>query len=121
MRAGLYLRDLSITCELPTFLDPTAPSAPASVDEVTGEFEAIHDDAAFADLPPLPSSVTLHPLVNVHKHRTIASIVQKILVFQEMAGLYPYEADATLFRKCLGLRTLHPDALMAASLRAEPI
>lgn len=97
---GLFLRDLAVTNELPTYLDPTAPSTPAA----KGGEDTVTNEDAFTGLHALPVDVPLRPLVNVHKHRTLAAVVQKVLVFQEMAGLYTYEADPTLFRKCLAIR-----------------
>jgi GDP/GTP exchange factor required for growth at low temperature len=114
---GIFLRDLSITAELPTFLDPTRPNCEACVDEKTHELESVMDPKAFK---PLPVDVPLTALVNVHKFRMQALVVQRILVFQEMASLNPRAAQAGLFRKCLALRSLSVNTLGDCSRICEP-
>lgn len=116
---GLFLRDLAISSELPTFLDATSPTTPASMDPVSNQLDVVADPQAFSDLPPIPDQYQHYPLVNVHKARTISSIVQKVLVFQEMATCYPYEADAVLFRKCLALRCLSVEGQRSHSFQLE--
>ena len=133
---GLFLRDLAISAELPTWLDPTAPNSAvsAAVDPATGALERLAHPAEFDRLPPLPPSVLpLKALVNIHKHRTLAAVVQKVLVCTEMAAVYPYEPEPMLYRKCLALRCvgdllnielidrscLPPDALISFSLQCE--
>jgi hypothetical protein len=115
---GLFFRDLAVTNELPTYLDPTAPNTSASRSD-DDTLAAHANPSAFADLPALPTDVPLRPLVNVHKHRTLAAVVQKILVFQEMAGLYAYEADPTLFRKCLAIRCVLRSSRTLCGARAD--
>ena len=105
---GCALRDLAVTQELPTFLDPSSPSAPCDINPEQGTMNSMADPSAFQTLPLLPEGL-IFPLVNVHKFRTIASVVSKVLVFQEMSSLYAYEAEPTLFRQCLGLKCL-PEA-----------
>lgn len=116
---GLFLRDLSISNELPTFLDATSPTTPASVDPSTNQLTVVADPEAFSDLPSIPQSYLLYPLVNVHKARTISGIVQKVLVFQEMAGCYPFEAEPMLFRKCLALQCLPVERQRVQSFKLE--
>lgn len=116
---GLFLRDLAISDELPTFLDATSPTTPASIQNDTNELARIADPKAFADLPTIPSSYQHYPLVNVHKARTISTIVQKVLTFQEMACYFPFEAEPTLFRKCLALQCLPAEGQRTQSFRLE--
>lgn len=77
---GLFLRDLSTTFELPTFLDPTAPNVHAIVNAM-GSLESIADPEAFNDLPPLREERELQPLVNVHKFRMMSSYVTYLSPF----------------------------------------
>lgn len=74
---GLFLRDLAVSNELPTFLDPSSPGSPVEISPETAEMQTLADPSAFTDLPTLPESLPIYPLVNVHKHRTIASVVSK--------------------------------------------
>lgn len=78
------------------------------------------DPSALDDLPPLPEKVDLAPLINVHKYRIVSSTVQKILVFQELTELYPYEADTSLFLKVLKIRCLDVDTMRECSYMCEP-
>ncbi|KAH8917978.1 ras GEF [Atractiella rhizophila] len=103
---GIFLRDLAINSELPSLLDPTSPNNPASVDPTTGQICRVIDPNAFSNLPPLPEGVTLEPLINIHKFRNIATVVQKVLTFQEIAEVYPFEADGSLYITCLKLKCL---------------
>lgn len=111
---GLFLRDLAISAELPTWLDPSAPNSAvsAAVDPATGALVRLAHPAEFDRLPALPPSVLpLKALVNIHKHRTLAGVVQKVLVCTEMASVYPFEPEPTLYRKCLALRCVDVHAL----------
>ena len=107
---GLFLRDLAISDELPTWIDPSAPHQPvdpSTVDPASGLISPLANPTAFDGLinaPPLPEGVRIKALVNVHKYRTIAHIVTKVLVCSEMATLYPFEPDPQLYRKTLALR-----------------
>jgi GDP/GTP exchange factor required for growth at low temperature len=77
---GLYLRDLTITGELPTYLDPSCPSAEAMRDGQSGLLTSLNQPFAFVDLTPLDSA-HLYPLVNVHKARLMACTIQRVLIF----------------------------------------
>jgi GDP/GTP exchange factor required for growth at low temperature len=120
LAAGVFLRDLSVTADLPTFLDPTWPNSEAVVDEKAHVLERVIKPDAFGDLAPLPASVRLAPLVNVHKFRTQAAVVQHVLAFQEMASLNPRQAEAGLFRKCLAIRCLSVNTMRDCSRMCEP-
>ena len=119
LSAGLFLHDLSINTELPTFLDPTSPNSAAHVD-ASGSLESVADPLAFAELPPLPDNLPLAPLVNVHKFRVMANVVQQVLSLQECAEGYSYEPEPSLYFKCLKIRCLPPNLLRECSLRIEP-
>lgn len=115
--SGVFLRDLGLNAELPTFLDPTSTNAPAAVDPL-GSLKVTADPAAFADLPPLPSNMPLRPLVNVHKFRVMANIVQHgVLAFQEFAEGYTYQAEPSLYFRCLKIRCLDSAQIHECSMR----
>jgi hypothetical protein len=103
---GLILRDLAISSELPTFLDPSSPRAPAVLEPGSQILASYAEPQAFSELRPLPAHLPLHPLINVHKYRTIAGVIQKVMSFKEVARNYPYEPELAVYRKCLGLACL---------------
>ena len=105
---GLILRDLAVSLELPTLLDPSSPRAPAVINPETGYLFGYSDPSTFAELPPLPADMALRPLVNVHKYRSIAATIQKVMTFKELADCYPYEPELATYRKCLMLTCLSP-------------
>ncbi|KAH9821352.1 hypothetical protein DFH28DRAFT_883188 [Melampsora americana] len=95
---GLYLRDLTINDELPTYLNPNEPSIGLpTIDPETGFVEGTN----------------LYPLVNIHKFRIYSKVVNKILGFQELSLSYPFEAqgDQSLFLNCLRLKSLDSSKL----------
>ncbi|KAI7947756.1 hypothetical protein MJO28_009664 [Puccinia striiformis f. sp. tritici] len=51
---GLYLRDLTVNDELPTYLDPTDPSIPVEIDYDTGKLTRLSNPKVFDHLPSLP-------------------------------------------------------------------
>lgn len=108
-----------MNAELPTFLDPTSPKSAASLDS-TGSLTSVADPSAFSNLPPLPHRTPLLPLVNVHKFRMMAGIIQRLVSCQEVAEGYTYRAEADVYFKCLKLRALEPTLLRECSLRLEP-
>lgn len=104
---GLFLRDLAISDELPTWIDPSAPHHPVDaslIDPSSGLISRLANPTSFDRLPVLPEGVKQKALINVHKYRTIANIVTKVLVCTEMASLYPFQPDPQLYRKTLALR-----------------
>lgn len=117
--AGLFLRDLAGNDELPTYLDPTSTNSPASVDSA-GNLAEVADLSAFDHLAPLPSYLpALRPLVNVHKFRVQATLVQRVLAFQEFTEGYPYEPESNVYFKCLKIRSLDSSVMHEVSHRLE--
>lgn len=116
---GLILRDLAISLELPTFLDPSNPRSPAEIDEATMLLPSYADPSEFSDLPPLPEGLPLRPLINIHKYRTIAKAIQLVMTFKELAGTYPYEPELPLYRKCLTIQCLPMQKITELSLACE--
>lgn len=116
---GLILRDLAISNELPTFLDPSNPRAPAVIDEESMLLPEYADASEFADLPPLPQGIPLRPLINIHKYRIIAKTVRHVMTFQELAGTYPYEPELPIYRKCLTIQCLPMEKIVELSSACE--
>ncbi|EGG03082.1 uncharacterized protein MELLADRAFT_78647 [Melampsora larici-populina 98AG31] len=95
---GLYLRDLTINDELPTYLNPNEPSIGVPI---------IDRESGFVE------GTNLYPLVNIHKFRIYSKVVNKIIGFQELSLSYPFEAqgDQSLFLNCLRLKSLDSSRL----------
>ena len=111
---GIYLSQLHRFSVLPDLIDPTAPTEPVGVDPVTNTFEPPAHPEVFAHLAPLPPSVQLEPLINVHKQRLIAGVVKSFVAAQHLAIKVQYPTDKKLFQKCLKLRGLDDDTLQRA-------
>ncbi|BGP19865.1 Guanine nucleotide exchange factor lte1 [Rhodosporidiobolus nylandii] len=116
---GLFLRDLALNAELPSFLDPSSPSTPANISP-SGMLTSLASPSAFASLPPLPPSVPLAPLVNVHKFRVLASVVRRVLTFKELADRYAFEPEPSVYFKCLKIRALSQSVMSELSVKLEP-
>ena len=118
-RTGLFLRDLALTTELPTYLDPSSPSSPALVSPA-GLLTSLSSPSSFAHLPALPSSTPLAPLVNVHKFRLLAGIVGRVVTFQRLAARYAHEPSRGAYWRCLKIRCLDVGVARELSRRLEP-
>lgn len=99
---------------LPDLIDPTAPNEPVGIDPDTNTFESPAHPEVFSNLAPLPPSVQLEPLINVHKQRLIAGVVKSLVAAQHLAVKVQYPTDKKLFQKCLKLRGLDDDMLRRA-------
>jgi len=119
LSTGLFLRDLALNAGLPTFLDPTSTNSPASVD-ASGALTSVADADAFASLTPLPEGFALCPLVNLHKFRRLATIVQRIRTFQALSERYTFEPVQGVYFKCLKIRSLDQTVMASLSSRIEP-
>ncbi|KAG0143143.1 hypothetical protein CROQUDRAFT_66492 [Cronartium quercuum f. sp. fusiforme G11] len=111
---GLYLRDLTVNDELPTYLDPSDPSVPAQIDEHTGYLSQLASPERFGS-----EDEQLYPLVNIHKFRIYAKVVSKILGFQEASLAYGFEAGERWFLTCLRIKALDSDRLRWLSTVCE--
>lgn len=92
---GIYLSDLVFNSELPAYLEPTRPK---------GTCESL---------------VLQQPLVNFHKHRITATVIKRVLAFQNLARRYPYTPDPQLYERCLHLETMDTDTIRKMSLELE--
>ncbi|KAI0692319.1 hypothetical protein BC835DRAFT_1357627 [Cytidiella melzeri] len=108
---GIYLSQLHRFNSLPDLIDPTAPHEPVGMDLETGALDSPAHPEVFSYLAPLPPSVQLEPLINVHKQRLIATVVKSFVTAQHLATKVEYEPDRKLFQKCLRLRGLEPHTL----------
>lgn len=129
---GLYLRDLTVNDELPTYLDPTDPSIPVEIDRATGKLKKLSNPRVFEELPLLGmmggvgvetselSDYGYYPLVNVNKLRTYAKIILKIIEFQNRSiKNYTFETDSKWFLTCLKIKCLSSEQLRLLSRTCE--
>lgn len=143
---GLYLRDLTVNDELPTYLDPTDPSIPVEIDRMTGKLKKLSNPQVFENLPSLPSiggrgtrtergqqqqqqqqddsevlEYGYYPLVNINKLRTYAKIILKIIEFQNRSiKNYTFETDSKWFLTCLKIKCLSSEQIRLLSRTCEP-
>ncbi|WAR59813.1 hypothetical protein PtB15_11B454 [Puccinia triticina] len=134
---GLYLRDLTVNDELPTYLDPTDPSMPVEIEPNTGKLKKLSNPKVFENLPTLPAIGApppqkeddedhseehgYYPLVNIHKLRTYAKIILKIREFQTRSiRNYTFETDSKWFLTCLKIKCLSCEQLRLLSKTCEP-
>lgn len=108
---GIYLSQLHQHNGLPDLIDPTAPNEAVVVDPITANFDAPAHPEVFSTLAPLPPSMHLEPLINVHKQRMIAGVIKSLVAGQHLASRMHYPVDKKLFQKCLRLRGLDTDTL----------
>ncbi len=111
---GVYLSCLHRYSSLPDLIDPTAPNEPVAINPLTNSFESPAHPEVFSALAPLPPSVQLEPLINVHKQRLTAAVVKSVVAGQHLAARVQYPVQRRLFQQCLKLRGLDSDTLSRA-------
>lgn len=117
--SGVYLSQLRRCHQLPDLIDPTSPTELVNIDPVTGQFSPPALPEVFSALRPLPSFMSLEPLVNVHKQRKIAGVIKSFVTGQHLASRVHFEIDSQLFQRCLRMRGLDAETLQQA-LAANP-
>ncbi|KAH9477116.1 Guanine nucleotide exchange factor LTE1 [Psilocybe cubensis] len=111
---GIYLSQLRVFTKLPGLIDATAPHLVVGIDPVHATFDPPAHPEVFSALVPLPKSMHLEPLINVHKQRRIADVIKALVAGQHLASRVQFSIDKRLFQKCLRLRGLQPDLLQRA-------
>ncbi len=106
LHAGIYLSQLRRLNKLPAVIDPTAPNSLLRVDPITATFDPLAHPDVFSTLNPLPPSMHLEPLINVHKQRRVAEVIKSLVAGQHLASRVHLDVDRKLFQKCLRLRGL---------------
>ncbi|CDS00952.1 uncharacterized protein SPSC_04849 [Sporisorium scitamineum] len=121
---GLFVSDLMQFDAMPTLLDPTSPTMAATTTTTPDGKVRVRpaDPHAFDELAPLPPGVTLEPLINVLKFRSIAEVIRQISAFQNAAKNYSamFEAEKGAYVRCLKLRCLPGELLARLSHLVEP-
>lgn len=103
---GLYLSDLVFNAELPSLLDPPVDSESAPLPP--NHFFQNENSKFRVSLVSYSPGDELPPqrLVNFHKYRTIATIIKSVLAFQALSRRYNFEADVSVYPRCVFLRCL---------------
>ncbi|KAI7897506.1 ras guanine nucleotide exchange factor domain-containing protein [Cokeromyces recurvatus] len=93
---GIYLSDLIFNAELPSYL--------------------YHEKGGY-------NSVFSQPLVHFRKHRITATIIKRVLVFQNLANKYYFEesSEMELWETCLKVPSLDRDIIQNMSYEIEPL
>ena len=99
---------------LPDLVDPTSPNETVGMNSTTGDFDPPAHPEVFDALSPLPPTMRIEPLVNVHKQRKIAAVIKSLVAGQHVASRVNFEPDKKLFQRCLRLRALEPDMVQRA-------
>ncbi|KAJ3936440.1 MAG: hypothetical protein NXY57DRAFT_885833 [Lentinula lateritia] len=117
---GTYLSQLYQHNQLPVLVDPTAPNEVVMVDPVSPNFSSPAHPEVFSTLAPLPSSMHLEPLINVHRQRLIAAVIKSLVAGQHLASRAQFPIDKKLFHKCLRIRGLDSNTLHRALALKSP-
>ncbi|KAF9188731.1 hypothetical protein BGZ50_001176 [Haplosporangium sp. Z 11] len=99
---GLYLSDLVFNSELPSFIEQQDANNP------------------LAGTTSAPSGAnTKRELVNIHKHRTTATIVKRVLKFRMIASRYPFQKEADVHALLMAIEGLSPTEMSRLSYEYE--
>lgn len=103
---GIYLSDLVFNSEQPPYVHPNLEN-----------HKIYHAHTRMSsDISPLLTQ----PLVNFRKHRITATVIKRVLTFQNLARRYSFEHDAELYFLCSELESLDPDTIRRLSNEIEP-
>ncbi|KAJ3981288.1 hypothetical protein F5890DRAFT_1417977 [Lentinula detonsa] len=111
---GAYLSQLYQYNQLPVLIDPTAPHEVVTFDPVSSNLSSPAHPQVFSTLTPLPLTMHLEPLINVHRQRLIAAVIKSLVAGQHLASRVQFPIDKKLFHKCLRIRGLDSDTLQRA-------
>ncbi|KAI8339469.1 hypothetical protein BC941DRAFT_393664 [Chlamydoabsidia padenii] len=92
---GIYLSDLVFNSEQPPYLQPTTTTTTPS------------------------SPVLAQPLVNFRKHRITATVIKRVLTFQNLSRRYAFDVDEDVYAWCLLLDPLDIDTIRRLSHALE--
>ncbi|KAG6836966.1 hypothetical protein H0H93_000358 [Arthromyces matolae] len=113
---GVYLSQLQNLSRLPDLIDPTAPEEMVGINPDTSNFDAPAHPEVFSALAPLPPSMHLEPLINVHKQRRIAGVIKALVAGQHLASRVQFDVDKKLFQRCLKVRAVNAETLQRTLL-----
>ncbi|KAF9209960.1 hypothetical protein BGZ49_009236 [Haplosporangium sp. Z 27] len=91
---GLYLSDLVFNSELPSYIEPVTHASSSTNTEN-------------------------RMLVNIHKHRTTATIIKRVLAFRTMAARYPFQPEPEVYELLMAIEGIEPLEQTRQSLLCE--
>ncbi|KAK3821414.1 MAG: hypothetical protein J3Q66DRAFT_333268 [Benniella sp.] len=106
---GLYLADLVFNSELPSIIEPkvsTTLADPESQDATTMTATTT-------------TTTTSSPLINIHKHRTTATIIKRVLTFRTMTTRYPFQPEPEVQGILMAIQGLDSAELLRLSYLCE--
>ncbi|ORX51971.1 ras GEF [Hesseltinella vesiculosa] len=103
---GIYLSDLVFNSEQPPYLEPSHDHHRIYHEQTTQNHRSV-------------SPVLKQPLVNFRKHRITATVIKRVLTFQNLARRYAFDLDEDVYELCLLLDPLDTEAIRKASIALE--
>jgi hypothetical protein len=103
---GIYLSDLVFNSEQPPYLEPNHAHHKIYKEQTA---------SSQANLSP----VLKQPLVNFRKYRITATVIKRVLTFQNLARRYAFDLDDALYERCLLLDPLDADTVRRLSHAIE--
>jgi hypothetical protein len=100
---GIYLSDLVFNSEKPRYLRATL------------DHQRIYRANNTRNLPACLDE----PLVNFRKHRVIATVIKRVLTFQNLATRYAFDEDPVLIEKCKYLQVMSAARIRELSASLE--
>ncbi|KAI9249727.1 hypothetical protein BDA99DRAFT_216272 [Phascolomyces articulosus] len=104
---GIYLSDLVFNSEQPPYIQPSHDHHRI--------YQANNRTTSLLT-PPLLKQ----PLVNFRKHRITATVIKRVLTFQNLARRYSFERDDEVYFLCAELRSDNADQVRKLSHEIEP-
>ncbi|KAI1318062.1 hypothetical protein EDD11_007296 [Mortierella claussenii] len=101
---GLYLSDLVFNSELPSYVDPAGYSSSSTSTSTSTPAHQIPEHRR---------------LVNMHKHRTTATIIKRVLTFRTMASRYPFLPEPEVQRLLRNIQGADADDMLRRSKLCE--
>ncbi|CAO3643866.1 unnamed protein product [Cunninghamella blakesleeana] len=103
---GIYLSDLVFNSEQPPYLEPNHTHHKIYKEQI---------ESSRANLEP----VLKQPLVNFRKHRITATVIKRVLTFQNLSRRYAFDLDDELYERCYFLDSLDTESIRQLSHAIE--
>lgn len=104
---GIYLSDLVFNSEQPPYIQPNLESH-----RIYHANTRTHTDSI--------SPVLRQPLVNFRKHRITATVIKRVLTFQNLARRYSFDRDDEVQFLCNEVVSFDAEEIRKMSLEREP-
>ncbi|KAF9084185.1 hypothetical protein BGX23_010755 [Mortierella sp. AD031] len=112
---GLYLSDLVFNAELPSFVEGPKNNNLQSQRRQQQRQQQSQSSGQTSN----PKTIETRLLVNIHKHRTTATIIKRILTFKTLAVRYPFEQDPDVRKLLMSIQGLDPTEISRLSSAYE--